>query len=112
MSTLKDWLVTVSELGDNPLRFATPLEELGYMTPEGILAAGDAEILSKDTGIPLGAARIIMKAAGGDTYILVLILLMPATAVLIPRCGRWEQYLCSPCSFSVKDYVSLPLHLG
>jgi hypothetical protein len=49
------------------------LEELGYMTPEGVLAAGDAETLSEDTGIPLGAARIIMKAAGGDTYILILI---------------------------------------
>ena len=67
MSTLERWLSTVSGFASNPIQYASQLEEAGYETPEGILAAGEADVLSRDCGLKIGVARRIWEAAGGTT---------------------------------------------
>ena len=61
------WLSTVSEFARNPIKYAEQLEKAGYETPEGILAAGKAEVLSKDYDLKIGIASCIREAAGGIT---------------------------------------------
>ena len=67
MPTLEEWLQTLSEVLDNPVNYASQLRGQAYDSPAGILAAGSAQELSKDCGLPIGAAKVIWRAAGGTT---------------------------------------------
>ena len=67
MSIMERWLSSVSGFASNPIQYASQLEKAGYETPEGILAAGEADVLSRDCGLKIGVARRIWEAAGGPT---------------------------------------------
>ncbi len=64
-STLGKWLSTVAGL-PNGGQYASQMEEPGYETPETILAARTAEVLSRDCNLRIGTARRMLEAAEGN----------------------------------------------
>ena len=65
MTALEDFLQRVSPQLDPSIHYIVLLRKTGHHTPNGILSAGSAEILSKDCGLLMRDARIIWEAAGG-----------------------------------------------
>ena len=57
----------LSTVPGNPVDYASRLVEQGYHTPEIILAARSAEVLSNDCNLPIGIARVIWRAANRAT---------------------------------------------